>query len=94
MSLHEKALVPRELPTTMSRGMEIIVASRTTIARDGWPDSWHLLYARSTLDARDDYQRRQMSLGEVTRAAYTPSLQQAFFREGVNDQACLVAQAW
>jgi len=92
MSLHEKPVVPRELPTTMTHMMEVIVASRTTIGRDGWPDSWHMLYAASTLDG--DYQRRRMSLGEVTNAAYTPSLQKAFFREGDRDKACLVAQAW
>jgi len=106
MSLHTKPVVPATPPPNpLSRGMTVVVVTRSAIGRDGWPQSWKELVKRAESDdARDrhfggsaagpDYVVRQMTLGELVSAAYTPSLQQAFFREGSGDLSCLVAQAW
>src|SRR5262245_9519049 len=105
MSLHTTPIVPAAPPPNpLHRGMEVVVATRTAIGRDGWTQSWKELRekaeecmvnaVRDQSGTSPDYHIRRMTLGELVSAAYTPSLQQACFREGSDDNACLAAQAW
>ena len=84
------------------RRLEVVSVARHVIERDGWPRSWRQLRAdaeASVINTLRDSQTvpdlciEHRSRGELAYAAYQP-LDRAYFRDGGDDRACLIAQAW
>lgn len=105
MSLHSAPIVPKaQAPNPLHRGLDVVVAARAAVDRDGWPRSWQTLREqaetclRETMRRHDgavpEYHLQRLTLGDLVKASYDASLAQAYFRQGDDDRACLVAQAW
>jgi len=93
----------KALPPT-ARMLEVVSVARAVIERDGWPRSWKQLRAAAescvtkALGAEGgtlapELVIQQQSLGDLAATSYQ-SLNRAYFRDGGDDRACLVAQAW